>query len=244
MADVDERRAEHATAFGGVADAYARSRPSYPEEAVRWMVGTAPGRILDLAAGTGRLTERLLADGHRVLAVDPAVPMLAHLTDRLDTPAVAGAAEQIPVRDRVFDAVVVAQAFHWFDHERAVPEIHRVLKPGGVVAAVWNLRDETVPWVRRLGRVIGSEPRTPDPGGALGLYGFGAVQSRQFRMWQRLDRDGLLDLVSSRSYVSVLGADERARVLADAGALYDSQRGDPLGLSLPYHTHCFRAVRS
>ena len=210
------------------------------------MVGTAPVRILDLAAGTGRLTELLLADGHRVLAVDPAVPMLAHLTDRLDTPAVAGAAEQIPVRDQVFDAVVVAQAFHWFDHERAVPEIYRVLKPGGVVATVWNLRDETVPWVRRLGRVIGSDGqrRRPDPGGALGLHGFGPVQRRQFRTWQRLDRDGLLDLVSSRSYVAVLGADERARVLADAGALYDSQRGDPLGLSLPYNTHCFRAVRS
>ena len=248
MAGVDEgRRGELGGAFGGVADAYARSRPTYPEEAVRWMVGTSPARVLDLGSGTGRLTERLVADGHRVLAVDPSPPMLTHLAARLGTPVLAGTAEQIPLRDKVFDAVVVAQAFHWFDHEQAVPEIHRVLKPGGVVATVWNLRDESVPWVRRLGRVMGADVPAvdgPDPGGVLGLHGFGPVERRQFRIWQQLDRQGLLDLVSSRSYVSGLGADERTRVLADVGTLYDSQRGDPLGLSLPYDTYCFRAIRS
>jgi SAM-dependent methyltransferase len=211
---------------------------------VRWMVGSTPGRILDLGAGTGRLTERLLADGHRVLAIDPALPMLSRLSGRLEIPVVAGVAEQLPVRDHVFDAVVVGQAFHWFDHQRAVPEIHRVLRPGGVVGLVWNLRDETVPWVRRLGRVVGAKSSTPDPVGALGLHGFGPVDQRRFRLWQRLDRDGLLDLVSSFSNVSLLSADERATVLADIGTLYDSQRGDPLGLSLPYETYCFRATRA
>ncbi len=229
--------------FGGVADAYARSRPSYPVEAVRWLVGDAPLRVLDLGAGTGRLTERLLADGHRVLAVDPSLPMLTHAV-RVGAPVVAGEAERVPVSHRVFDAVVAGQSFHWFDHERAVPEIHRVLKPGGVVGTIWNLRDETVPWVRRLSTVIGAEPDVPDPSGSLGLHGFGAVEQRQFRNWQRVDRRGLIDLVCSRSYVAALGADERTRVLTDVGALYDAHRGDPLGLTLPYDTYCFRAARS
>lgn len=242
---VDERRrGELASAFGDVADAYARSRPSYPVEAVRWMVGATPRRVLDLGAGTGLLTEVLLADGHRVMAVDPSVAMLRHLASRLPGAVVAGCAEQVPVRDRVFDAVVVGSAFHWFDQDRAVSEIARVLRPGGVVAVAWNLRDESVPWVRRLGRLMGAEPHEEDPSAALGLSGaFLPVERQGFRSWQRLDRQGLLDLTLSRSYVATLGARERDRVLADVAELYDASRGDVLGLRLPYRTLCFRAVR-
>lgn len=232
-----------------MAGAYARSRPTYPPEAVRWMVGTAPRRVLDLGAGTGRLTEALVADGHRVLAVDPSVPMLTHVAGALDSAAVAGRAEQVPVRDSAVDAVVVAQAFHWFDPEPAVAEMARVLRSGGVAALVWNQRDESVPWVRRLGRIMGaqpdSQPDTPDPRAVLGLSGaFLPVETRRFRTWERLDRGGLLDLATSRSYVAALAPDERDRVLADVGALYDAHRGDPLGLQLPYETLCFRAVRN
>ena len=240
----ERRRDELASSFGEVADEYARSRPGYPVEALRWMVGTAPCRVLDLGAGTGRLTEVLLADAHQVLAVDPSVQMLTHVAAALTTAVVAGRAEQVPVRDGVFDAVVVGQAFHWFDHERAVAETARVLRPGGTVAMVWNQRDESVPWVRRLGRVMGAEPDVPDPSAALGLSGaFRPVETRRFRTWQRLDRRGLLDLATSRSYVATLSRDERERVLADVGALYDAHRGDALGLQMPYETLCFRARR-
>lgn len=242
---VDERRRnELASAFGGVADAYARSRPSYPVEAVRWMVGTTPRRVLDLGAGTGLLTEVLMADGHRVLAVDPSVEMLAHVAKRLPGAVVAGCAEQVPVRDRVFDAVVVGSAFHWFDQDLAVPEIARVLRPGGVVAVAWNLRDESVPWVRRLGRLMGAETHQEDPSAALGLSGaFRPVEREGFRSWQRLDRQGLIDLTLSRSYVATLGDRERERVLADVAELYDASRGDTLGLQMPYRTVCLRAER-
>jgi SAM-dependent methyltransferase len=242
---VDERRREDlASSFGGVAAEYARSRPTYPVEAVRWMVGSAPRQVLDLGAGTGRLTEVLVAEGHRVLAVDPSVPMLSHVAGALTSAVVAGRAEQVPVGDGVLDAVVVGQAFHWFDRERAVAEAARVLRPGGVMALVWNQRDESVPWVRRLGRVIGAEPDLPDPSAALGLSGaFRPVETCRFRTWQRLDRQRLLDLATSRSYVATLAADERERVLTDVGALYDANRGDALGLQLPYETLCFRALR-
>jgi SAM-dependent methyltransferase len=208
------------------------------------MVGTVPRRVLDLGAGTGRLTEVLVADGHRVLALDPSVPMLTHVAGSLTASVVAGRAEQVPVGDGVFDAVVVGQAFHWFDHELAVAETARVLRPGGAVALVWNQRDESVPWVRRLGRVMGAEPDVPDPSAALGLSGaFRPVETHRFRTWQRLGRQGLLDLAASRSYVATLDAGARERVLADVGALYDANRGDALGLQLPYETLCFRAAR-
>jgi SAM-dependent methyltransferase len=150
----------------------------------------------------------------------------------------------VPVRDAVFDGVVAGQAFSWFDHDEAVAEAARVLRPGGVVAMAWNQRDESVPWVRRLGHVMGAEPDAPDPGAALGLSGaFRPVEFRRFRTWQRLDRQGLLDLAASHPSVATSGPGEREQVLADVGALYDANRGDTLGLQLPYETLCFRAAR-
>src|ERR1700712_858710 len=109
-----------ALSFGLVADAYDRARPSYPREAAAWLVGSDYAHVLELGAGTGKLTEQLHALGHRVIATDPLEPMLAHLVERLpETRTVAAAAERIPLRARSVDAVVGAQAFHWFDLERA-----------------------------------------------------------------------------------------------------------------------------
>lgn len=243
----ERRRVEQARSFGGVADAYDRGRPTYPDEAVRWMLGGTPCRVLDLAAGTGALTRPLLAAGHVVLAADPLTTMLTHLRRRSLGPAVAvvaASAEQIPLRDAAVDAVTVAAAYHWFDEDLAVPELARVLRPGGVLAMVWNVRDESIPWVRRLSQIIGHEAELPDPSGSLGLSGwFGPVQWGRFRLYQPVDRTGLLDLVRSRSYVAVLGDADRDNVLARVGALYDEQRGDALGLQMPYVTHCVRASR-
>jgi SAM-dependent methyltransferase len=236
--------ADPALSFGGVADAYDRGRPSYPPEAAAWLTGATGRRVLELGAGTGRLTEQVAALGHDVVATDPLPAMLAHLTRRLPAvPVAIATAEQIPLRARAVDVVVSGQAFHWFDLGRALPEIARVLRPGGEIALVWNLRDERIPWVRRLGGLVGRQEQLSDPTHALlGSQLFGYVESATFRIWQPLDRGRLRDLVLSRSNVAVLPRPERERLLADVDAFYDEYGGGAGGIRLPYLTHCYKAV--
>jgi SAM-dependent methyltransferase len=231
--------------FGPVADAYDRARPSYPPAAAAWLVDSDFAHVLELGAGTGRLTEQLVALGHRVVATDPLEPMLRHLVRRLPgTRAVLATAEQIPLRGRSVDVVIGAQAFHWFDLDRALPEIARVLRPGGHVGLVWNLRDDRVPWVRRLGALIGNqEHQQNDPTHALlssQLFGF--VESSTYRFWQPLDRARLHDLVRSRSAIAMLPDPERADVLRRVDDLYEEYGRGADGMLLPYVTHCYRAV--
>src|SRR3954452_4167628 len=146
-----------ALSFASVADAYDRARPSYPLEAVEWMTGPIPATVVELGAGTGKLTDRLLELRHDVLATDPLDAMLQHLRLRHPELRVATAsAEAVPVATRTVDTVVAAQAFHWFDADRALAEAARMLKPEGRIALCWNVRDERIPWVRRLGAIIGT----------------------------------------------------------------------------------------
>jgi SAM-dependent methyltransferase len=233
-----------ALSFGAVADAYDRARPSYPPEAARWLTGPAVADVLDLGAGTGKLTEQLAALGHRVVAADPLPAMLAKLTARVPGAAPVGAtAERIPLRGRSVEVVTAGQSFHWFDLDRALPEIARVLRPGGRLALVWNVRDEGVPWVRRLGRLIGSPEQLVDPTHALlssNLFGY--VEAKTFRFWQHLDRNLLRDLVSSRSQVATMSEPARERVLRGVDELYDGYGRGPDGMLLPYVTRCYRAV--
>src|SRR5262249_23471773 len=127
------------TAFADVAGAYERGRPEYSAEAIRWLVGEEPRDIVDLGAGTGKLTRGLLALGHRVVAVEPLAEMRGELERAVPgARALAGSAEAIPLQDGAADAVTTAQAFHWFDHAKALPEIARVLRRGGRLALVWN----------------------------------------------------------------------------------------------------------
>lgn len=230
--------------FGGVADSYARARPTYPREAASWLVGTEHGHVLELGAGTGLLTEQLRGLGHRVLATDPSEPMLRHLARRLPgTPAVLSAAERIPMRARSVDAVVAAQAFHWFDLDRTLPEVARVLRPGGHLGLVHNRRDERIPWVRRLGELIGTQDQQHDPTHALqSSHLFGFVEETTFRMWQSLDRARLHDLVLSRSNVAMMADQERESVLRKVDDLYAEYGRGHDGMLLPYVTHCYRAV--
>jgi ubiquinone/menaquinone biosynthesis C-methylase UbiE len=230
--------------FGQVADAYDRARPSYPREAVDWLVGSDHAHVLELGAGTGKLTTQLHAAGHRVLATDPLEPMLRHLRRRVPgVHSVLAAAEAIPMRGRSVDTVVGAQAFHWFDAPRALPEIARVLRPGGRLGLVWNLRDERVPWVKRLGALIGTQEQQDDPTNALlSSHLFGFVETTSFRHWQPLDRPLLRDLVTSRSNVALMNEAERDRVLRKVDALYDEYGRGPDGMLMPYLTHCYRAV--
>ncbi|HEY0936395.1 MAG TPA: class I SAM-dependent methyltransferase, partial [Trebonia sp.] len=144
------------SSFGAVAAAYSEYRPDYPADAVRWCVapvGRDIGslRILDLGAGTGKLTALLAALGADVTAVEPDAAMLAELRRGLPSvPARSGTAEQIPLEDASVDAVLCAQAMHWFDLSRALPEIARVLVPGGTLAGLWNSDDDRVDWVAGL----------------------------------------------------------------------------------------------
>lgn len=240
----DERRGR-ATSFGAVADAYERARPEYPADAVRWLAGDQPADVLDVGAGTGKLTRGLVAIGHRVTAVEPLPEMLAHLRAAVPSAqALVGAAERLPLPDASADIVVSAQAFHWFDGPVALREFIRVLRPGGRIGLVWNTRDDREPWAAELSAAIGNESvesgDAEDPIEASGL--FGPVEEATFSHVQRLDREELLDLVRSRSYCAVMAMPERDGVLARVAALYDAHAGAD-GIDLPYITECFRAVK-
>jgi len=233
------------TAFAEVAGAYERGRPEYPVEAVRWLAGDEPRDVVDLGAGTGKLTRALVELGHRVTAIEPLPEMLELLPAAAPGAfAILGSAEIIPLPDSHADVVTCAQSFHWFDHPVALPEIARILRPGGRLAYVWNSRDDREPWVARLSKLIGSETvsrgESVGPVAESGLYE--PVEAAVFHFEQTLGRERLLDLVLSRSYCAKLPAAERTPILDAVGELYDEIAG-PEGIKLPYVTECFRAAK-
>jgi len=232
------------SSFAQVAGPYERGRPGYPDEAVRWLAGDEPKDVVDLGAGTGKLTRALVVLGHRVTAIEPLAEMLEHIPEVAPgAAAILGNAEVIPLPDAYADVVTAAQAFHWFDHAVALPEIARVLRPGGRLALVWNSRDDRDPWMARLSKIIGNETiEDDDVLPVLDRSGlFGEVEMAQFSLEQVLDRQALLDLVVSRSYCAKLPPAEREPILADVGKLYDeTARAD--GVRLPYMTECYRAA--
>jgi ubiquinone/menaquinone biosynthesis C-methylase UbiE len=239
----DEQQPDWAHSFGDVAEAYERGRPTYPAEAVRWLLGEQPLSVLELGAGTGKLTRVIASLGHDVHATDPDPAMLQILERKVPGVRTAEAsAEDIPLGDASVDAVSAAQAFHWFDLDRALPEIARVLRPGGHVCLVWNYRNEKIPWVRRLGGLIGTQENQQDPAQALifsELFGF--VEDKEFAHWQVVDRKTIQDLVLSRSNVAVLDERGRAAKLAEVLAFYDEYGRGMDGMQLPYVTRCYRA---
>jgi ubiquinone/menaquinone biosynthesis C-methylase UbiE len=242
---MDDELLRQARSFGSVAEVYDRGRPSFPREAAEWLAGEQPVTVLEVGAGTGKLTEQLVALGHDVHATDPDEAMLDVLRRRLpDTPTSVAGAEDLPVPDRSVDVVVAAQCFHWFDLDRALPEIARVLKPGGHIALVWNVRDQRIPWARKLGRIIGSQEQNYDEvAQALVLSElFGFVEDATFKIWQDVNRESLQDLVLSRSNVSTLDEKARKAKLAEVLAFYDDYGRGMDGMSLPYDTLCFKAV--
>ncbi len=242
-----------ARGFDRVADAYERARPEYPAEAVALVVeraGIRPGTpVLDLAAGTGKLSRPLAAAGARIVAVDPSAPMLEQLRATLpDAEVHPGTAESLPLADASVDAVVVGQAFHWFDPERALPEIHRVLVPGGWLALIWNTRDLDDPVQQELLAIMapfeGGTPRHRSTGSAAALDRsslFGDVEAHEFPNRQELDDDGLVDRVVSVSFVANGGEDVRARVEREVRSLAERL---PRPIVLPYTTQVFLARRA
>ena len=202
--------------------------------------------VLDLGAGTGKLTTRLVERGLKVVAVDPIPEMLELLSNSLpDTPALLGTAEEIPLPDDSVDAVLVAQAWHWFDTERAVKEVARVLRPGGRLGLVWNARDERLGWVKDLGTIIGHEGAQFNEKTTLPDV-FTDVERHRVDWTSYLTPQALIDLVASRSYcitspekVRTHTLDRVRELLATHPALANSN-----GLALPYVTVCIRATLS
>lgn len=238
-------RPERAASFARVAAAYERARPGYPVEAVLWLTGEVPCDVVDLGAGTGKLTRLLAALGHRVVAVEPLGEMLDHLRAAVpEVTAVAGTAESMPLPDASADVVTCAQAFHWFDHGPALTEIARVLRPGAMVALVWNVRDERIPWIAELSDAMvgrtGVDRGAIEPIERSGLYG--PVERATFEHVQEVDRETLRELVLSRSYCAVLPEKERAPVFERVDDLFEEHASGGV-LLLPYLTECFRAVR-
>ena len=242
-----------ARSFDLVADAFDRARPAYPDEAVPWLLdGVDPSgerlHAVELGAGTGKLTEQLVTRGCEVTAVDRSGAMLARLARREPTARrTLGVAEQVPLAGRVADLVVAAQSYHWFDGDRALPEAARVLRPGGRFAVMWNRRDVRIPWVRRLGGLIGADARREDPadgfGSAVDESGmFETVERTSFRFWQPTSRDLLRDLVRSRPNVAMMSDPERERVLRKVDELYEEYGRGADGMLLPYVTTACRTT--
>ena len=246
MADrAGELHLRRATSFGVVAGAYERGRPGYPPDAIHWLTGEPPLDVVDLAAGTGKLTRGIVALGHRVTAVEPLDEMRAQLVEAVPgiVDALKGTAESMPLPDESADVVTIAQAFHWFDHERAVPEIARVLRPAGRIAIVWNVRDDRLPWMRRLSELIEAEGLDEEVWPSEIGTAFAPLERATFAFEQPIDRQLLLDLVASRSQTVVMPEDERIELLAAVSALYDEEAAGGSPVVMPYRTECFRALR-
>jgi len=220
---------------------YERARPGYSDEAVDHLVdrlAIVPGsRVLDIAAGTGKLTRELVARGASAVASEPSASMREVFATAVPgTPQVGATAEALPLADRSFDAVTVAQAFHWFDAPVALTEIARVLRPGGGLGLVWNERDEADPVVAELTRISKWDVHQPYPvgkdfGPLIEASGrFGPVERTQFRFVQELDRVAFVEQVASRSYIAVLPEDRRQEILGGVADLAD-RLGPQIGLS-------------
>jgi len=234
-----------AEGFDPGASVYEQSRPSYPAEAVTWMIdslGIRPSsRVLDLAAGTGKFT-RLLHG--RVVAIEPIEGMRRQFVSAVPgVPVIAGVAEAIPLADESVDAVTVAQAFHWFDTDKSLAEIRRVLRPRGRLGLVWNRRDESVPWVARLRDLLEPyEGLTPREWRRRWMRpewtetGFTELEEGEFAYQQELDAEGLCGRVASVSFIAALEESERAQLL---GQVRDLVAGFPEPFVLPYRTAVF-----
>jgi SAM-dependent methyltransferase len=240
----DPETVRSARSFGAAASVYGAARPGYPVEAVAWLVGDAQ-RVLDLGAGTGKLTEALVALDLDVLAVDPVEEMLEELEVQVPgVPRILGTAEDIPVEDASVDAVVAGQAWHWFQRERAVPEIARVLRPGGTLGIVWNSRDTSVDWLREAGAIMHERHDASATFESYVRVGrpFGPIEEHRVDWVQRMSRARFLDLFRSRSHFITAPPEEQRSVIAALDTLL-STHPDVAGaeeLAIPYVTRCFR----
>ncbi len=248
------------SSFGAAATAYAEHRPDYAEAAVRWALERAPGsRVLDLGAGTGKLTATLVSLGAEVIAVEPDPAMLTELRRTLPTVrARPGSAEVIPLPDASVDAVLAGNAMHWFDMKVAGPEMARVLEPDGVLAGLWNVFDNRVDWVRRLERISGSaaigprdtlsswradtaEAHLPNSGS---IAQFGSPEQAEFPHGQRRTAESLVATFATKAGLLVMQEQEQeatlGRIRAFLASRPETSRGE---FTLPMLTGVLRLER-
>ncbi|MGW3013602.1 class I SAM-dependent methyltransferase [Streptomyces sp. NPDC001219] len=241
MTTAEEREKQRqAGSFGAAADAYERGRPPYPPEAVAWLVPEGARTVVDLGAGTGKLTRALRAPGRETVAVEPSAGMREHFAQVLpEVRVLEGTGESIPLPDASVDTLVCAQAWHWVDPERAVPEAARVLRPGGRLGLVWNRRDVSVPWVAELDRILRDCAAAPTEDRQVDCVGrpFGPVERQDFRWSHPMTAAEVMDMVASRSYVITLEPAAREELLGRVHTLLDAERPG----EMPYVTECYRA---
>ncbi|KAA8886178.1 class I SAM-dependent methyltransferase [Nocardia colli] len=249
-----------ASSFGTAAAAYAEHRPDYAQAAVRWALEGAPGaRVLDLGAGTGKLTAMLHGLGAEVVAVEPDSAMLAELRHTVPgVRALVGSAEAIPLPDNFVDAVLAGNAMHWFDMDVAGPEIARVLAPAGVLAGLWNVMDDGVDWVAGLAQISGSaaigprdtpaswraetaEMHLPKSGAAAR---FGSAEQAEFAHGQVRTADSLVATLATRAGMLVMPEQEQeaalSRIRAFLAGREETARGE---FTLPMLTCVLRVRR-
>jgi SAM-dependent methyltransferase len=251
--------ARRGSSFGAAAAAYAEHRPDYPPDAAAWCVAPlgrdlAGLRVLDLGAGTGKLTALLAERGADVTAVEPDAAMLAELRRRVPSARAVGApAEAIPLPDGSVDAVLCAQSLHWFDLSLAMPEITRVLTPGGVLGALWNSDDDRVPWVAGLRDAAeGAAAPTVSSRRKEAAYftadqfgqRFAPVERAEFPNAQLRTADSYVALMATHSQVLVMPPADRDRLLGQARAYLASRPETAAGeFEVPMVTSALRAVR-
>lgn len=257
-ASVDRLR--RAGSFGTAAAQYAQHRPGYAEAAIRWCLvpvsHARPTRVADLGAGTGILTGALARLGADVVAVEPDWAMLAELRRQLpEVPAMKGSAEAIPLPDQSVDAVLCGQAMHWFDLDRALPEIARVLTPRGVLAGLWNVDDDRVGWVAEFAAISNSRatlsrwratPGADIERGALraGSSWFVPVEEHEFDNGQKWNAESLAAAVATHSRMLLMEETERARRLATIREfLHRQEETSAHEFILPLVTVALRAAR-
>jgi SAM-dependent methyltransferase len=214
--------------FGRAAEAYERGRPGYPPDAVAWLterLGLGPARtVVDLGAGTGKLSRLLVETGSRVVAVEPVEEMRRLLATIAGVEALAGAAEAIPLADTSADACTIAQAFHWFEPVAALAEIHRVLRPGSGLALLWNRLDEADPLTAAFAALL-ARYRAHPPVGYVWPEGydrttlFDPPELQTFANVQELDTETIADRLASESSIAVLPEEQRRRALREVRAL-------------------------
>jgi SAM-dependent methyltransferase len=239
----DADKAVRARSFGAAADVYERARPTYPADAIDWLVPEGARTVLDLGAGTGKLTRALTARGLEVVAVEPLAEMRASLAWATpEARALEGTAEAIPLQDDSIDAITVAQAWHWVDPERATAEAARVLGPGGTLGLIWNRRDERVDWVARLGEVMGSGDAEVIAMERIEIGApFGPTETF-VTDWERpMNVDLLVEMAASRSYVITATPRRRKEILDGIRVLVESDPHLGTEFDFPYRTYCFKA---